>query len=69
MAALFNAFVERGYPAELNRMLLLPLHKKGDEAACENYRGILLMHPLGRLFSKVVTSRLLHDPAAVRADS
>lgn len=69
VALLFNAFVDQGYPADLNRMLLLPLHKKGDEAACDNYRGISLMHPLGRLFSKVVTARLLRDPGAVRADS
>ena len=69
LAVLFNAFVENGYPVELNRMLFLPLHKKGDEEACDNYRGISLMHPVGRLFSKVVTQRLLRDEAAVRADS
>lgn len=68
MALLFNTFVDNGYPMELNRMLMLPLHKKGDMAACDNYRGISLMHPLGRLFSKVVTARLLRDPAARRAE-
>ena len=49
-------------------MLMLPLHKKGDMAACDNYRGISLMHPLGRLFSKIITARLLRDPAARRAE-
>ena len=67
MALLFNAFVDNGYPVGLNDMLLLPLHKKGDMESCDNYRGISLMHPLGRLFSKVVTARLLRDPASVRA--
>ena len=67
VAVLFNAFINNGYPVKLNDMLMMPLHKKGALEDCDNYRGISLMHPLGRLFSKVVTTRLLHDPAAVRA--
>ena len=66
-AELFNTFIARGYPAVLNRMLLMPLHKRDDPADCSNYRGISLMHPCGRLFSKVVVRRLEADPAATRA--
>lgn len=69
IATLFNAFVDNGYPSALNNMLFMPLHKKGDETQCDNYRGIALMHPLGRLFSKVVTARLGADPHATRAAS
>ena len=69
VATLFNAFVDTGYPTALNNMLFMPLHKKGDETQCDNYRGIALMHPLGRLFSKVVTARLVADPHATRATS
>jgi len=67
VAVAFNYFVECGYPAELNHMLMMPLFKKGDVAKCGNYRGISLMHPLGRLFSKVVVARLEGDGRAVRA--
>ena len=49
-------------------MLLMPLYKsKGDKTDCNNYRGISLICPLGRLFAKVVLQRLESDPAAVRA--
>ena len=68
-AELFNCFVARGYPAVLNHMLMMPLHKKDDPADCGNYRGISLMHPWGRLFSKLVVHRLERDPAAVRAQA
>lgn len=66
-AVLFNRFIESGYPAVLNHMLMLPLHKKDDPSDCGNYRGISLMHPWGRLFSKLVVHRLERDPSAVRA--
>ena len=68
LACLFNHFVTSSYPLRLNSMLLMPLHKKGDVRACDNYRGISLMHPLGRLFSKVVVARLERSPAATRAE-
>ena len=67
LSELFNAFVERGYPSVLNHMLLMPLLRKHDPLDCSNYRGISLMHPWGRLFSKVVVGRLEADPAATRA--
>ena len=64
---MFNAFVERGYPSVLNHMLLMPLFKKDHPTECSNYRSISLMHPWGRLFSKVVVGHLKADPAATRA--
>ena len=58
LAFLFDKFVETAYPSELNHMLFLPLHKKGVKDSPDNYRGISLIHPLGRLFSKIVTACL-----------
>ena len=48
-------------------MLFLPLHKKGPKDNPDNYCGISLIHPLGRLFSKIVTARLESDERAARA--
>ena len=67
LSELFNAFVERGYPRALNHVLLMLLFKKDNPTDCSNYRGISLMHPWGRLFSKVVVGRLEADLAATRA--
>ena len=66
-AKLFNSFITGGYPGVLNHMLMLPLHKKDDPSNCGNYRGISLMHPWVRLFSKLVVHQLESDPAAARA--
>ena len=67
LAEMFDCFVTDGYPSILNQMLMMPLHKKDDPSDCGNYRGISLMHPWGRLFSKLVVRRLERDPAATRA--
>ena len=68
VARVFTFFARAGYPRRLNTLLLMLLYKaKGDRACCDNYRGISLIHPLGRWFSKVVVSRLEADPGAVRA--
>ena len=68
VAHVFTFFAQAGYPWRLNTLLLMPLYKaKGDSACCDNNRGISLIHPLGRWFSKVAVSRLEADPEAVRA--
>ena len=67
LAVLFNHFVTSGFPSRLSHMLFLPVYKRGDATNPDNYRGISLMHPVARLFSKVLTARLANDPAAVRA--
>ena len=67
LAFLFDKFVETAYPSELNHMLFLPLHKKGPKDNPDNYHGISLIHPLGHLFSKIVTACLESDECAARA--
>ena len=68
MAFLFTCFARFGYPPKLSTLLLAPLYKgKGDRADCHNYRGISLIHPLGRWFSKCLELRLAASPGARRA--
>ena len=55
VAELFTTFAQHGYPKQLNTLLLMPLWKrKGNKADPQNYRGISLIHPLGRWFAKCV---------------
>ena len=43
-AELFNCYVEQGYLAVLNYMLMIPLHNKDNPADCGNYPGISLIY-------------------------
>lgn len=36
----------------------MPLFKKGDKQDCSNYRGISLLQPLAKLYTKCVLHRL-----------
>ena len=68
LARLFTAWARGGYPWQLNTLYLMPIYKfRGDRAECDNYHGISLLPPVGRLFSKCFEARLLADPAATRA--
>ena len=68
VADLFTAFACHGYPRRLNTLLMMPLYKnRGDRTLCDNYRGISLIHPLGRWFSKCMELRLVEDAGATRA--
>ena len=65
---MFTRFARLGYPRVLSTLLLLPLYKQwGDHDLCTNSRGISLIHPLGRLFSKCFEARLVADPGSTRA--
>ena len=68
VADLFTAFACHGYPRRLNTLLMMPLYKnRGDRTLCDNYRGISLIYPLGRWFSKCMELRLVADAGATRA--
>ena len=68
VADLFTAFACHRYPCRLNTLLMMPLYKsRGDWTLCDNYRGISLIHPLGRWFSKCMELRLVEDAGATRA--
>ena len=41
-----------------NEGLIIPIHKKGDKLNTDNYRGIIISSCIGKLFLKVMTSRM-----------
>ena len=59
-------WLNRGVPAELNAMLYMPLFKgKGSRKDPDGYRGISLIHPLGKMLSMIVLQRLEEDAEAL----
>ena len=56
---LFNFVFDSGiFPSNWSEGLLVPLHKKGDLNSPSNFRGIVLLSVLGKLFTRVLNTRL-----------
>jgi len=45
-------------PKELTMTIICPIHKKGDEMDCQNYRVISLLSVIYKVFAKILTKRL-----------
>ena len=45
-------------PSTWKKAIIIPIHKKGDNSECKNYRGISLLSIIGKVFMKVIKSRL-----------
>lgn len=61
LAHIFNTVIETGhYPEQWAKAVLVPLHKKGPTSDVNNYRGIALLSVIGKLFCKILNSRLVH---------
>lgn len=45
-------------PENWKKVVIIPIHKKGDKTECENYRGISLLNSVYKIFSKVLLSRI-----------
>ena len=59
LVALFNRLFNLGSaPAAWGKALVVLLYKDGDRADPGNYRGISLLDIVGKVFSKVMASRL-----------
>jgi hypothetical protein len=54
----FNHCNMYGLPDSWKTALVMPLFKKGDKADCANYRGISLIPPLAKWYTKCVLRRL-----------
>ena len=46
------------FPPEWALGAITPIHKKGDTADPNNYRGITVGHVLGKLYALVINARL-----------
>ena len=58
--ALLETIWEKEYlPKEWRTGIICPLHKKGDQMNCANYRGITLLNTTYKIFSKILYNRLL----------
>ena len=56
---LFNTIFAIGYfPDSWSEGYIIPLHKKGSLNNPENYRGITLLSVLGKLFTRILNTRL-----------
>ena len=56
---LFNVLFDTGYfPSSWAEGHIIPIHKKGSVDSPENYRGVTLLSTLGKLFTKILNSRL-----------
>ncbi|KAI3430963.1 hypothetical protein D9Q98_009368, partial [Chlorella vulgaris] len=59
LAALFNAVFRSGcFPPEWSLGAITLIHKKGDTADPNNYRGITVGHILGKLYALAINTRL-----------
>ena len=56
---MFNKILEsRSFPAQWATGLVVPLHKKGSFDDTNNYRGIILISCVAKLFTSVLSNRL-----------
>ena len=58
LACLFNSVLQQGPPPSWNCLSVTSLHKKGDKLDPNNYRGILVMAVLPKLFATILNTRL-----------
>ena len=51
--------LSHGMPKAVHLMLIMPLHKcKGSKLDLNNYRGISLIHPVGKVLAALVLGKL-----------
>ncbi len=60
-AVLCSAWNTGIIPADWKRGLVVPLWKgKGDRQDCNNYRGVMLLSLLGKVFARIIIDRVCH---------
>ena len=57
---LFNVLLNKGhFPSMWTEGYIVPIHKKGNTSNVDNYRGITLLSTLGKLFNRILNTRLM----------
>ena len=52
------AWTKKEVPEDWGRAVICPIHKKGDKADCNNYRGISLLSHTSKIYERVLEGRL-----------
>ena len=52
------AYRSESVPLDWQRGVICPLFKKGVKTSCDNYRGIALLSPVGKLYNRIIERRL-----------
>lgn len=60
---------EEAIPVEWKQAVIVPIHKKGSKAKCENYRGISLLSVPGKVLSRILYNRLFPFINSVLSDT
>ena len=61
--------MEQRVPQDWRDALLVPIPKKRDLTVCDNWRGISLLDVVGKVFTKIIQSRLQSVAEEVLPDS
>ena len=51
-------WTEESVPSDWTKQLVVPIHKKGSQSDCDNFRGISLLSVPSKVFTKVISNRL-----------
>ena len=61
LCVLFNKLLVKGvFPQEWCTAVIVPIHKSGDKDDPDNYRGISLLTCISKIFTKVLSNRLVN---------
>ena len=58
MVQMFKILTTDRFPVDLNISMLSVIHKNGSLYGCNNYRGVSISSCLGRIFTKILQTRI-----------
>ena len=58
LTSLINSFIVNGFPDELKRSIVLPIHKKGPTDKPDNYRPISILPCISKITERVIANQL-----------
>jgi hypothetical protein len=60
LAKIFNFCIVSGrIPSDWKHAIVTPLFKKGDILSCDNYRGISVISPIGKIFERILSIQIV----------